>query len=915
MPGESFFRKLSWLVRRTTKEADLQEELQFHLEEEAESQIDRGRSPADARLAARRDLGNLARVQEETRAAWSWTPIEHLMQDTRYALRTMAANKTFSALAILSLALGIGANTAIFSFMDAILLRSLPVAHPEWLVTLSWRTNGNESHGLNFHDDSFLRPKEGFGGSALAYPALEMFARNDAIFSNVFGYQSAGDLHLRVGNQAQIANTEYVTGNYFQSLGIPPAAGRLIIVDDDRTAAPPVAVVSFALSQRRFGSAAGAVNQPILINNLPFTIVGVAPPEFFGADPGALPEIYVPAHAFLQLHSDGAHTAGVWFTDPDIEWMIAMARLRPGVTIAQAQAAMSPQFSEWMRTVNTARNRADLPKLVLRDGSGGLSGVRLRYSKPLLILLTLVALILALACANIANLLLARATARRREIAVRISIGAGRLRVIRQLLTESVLLASIGALLGIAFAVWGIHFLTQLLSAGSENFTLHAEVNWHLLAVVAALSMVTGILFGLAPALQSTRVDLMPALKESRTAATSSHSARRFSLSRALMVTQIAISLVILVAAGLFVRTLSSLESIDLGFNRESVLTFKLNARQAGHTDPEISTFYRNLQERFAAIPGVRNASFSDLALVGGRMFTGVSVNGAEPRTGLMVSVGSGFFTTMQAPILLGREIQPHDMTGSHLVAVINQVFATRNFGDRNPLGQILTAPNGCATCVFEIVGVSGNALVGRDVLDKPRPTVFVPYTANLWGPMQTMIYELRTAGNPLGYVRTVRELIHEADPRLPVSEIQTQSALIDATINREVVFARLCTGFALLALTIACVGLYGAMSYTVARRTGEIGIRMALGAPRSSVLWMVLREVLLLAAAGLVISSPAALFGTRLLKSFLYETQPNDPITMTVAAVSLIVAATAAGYLPAHKASRIDPTVALRHE
>jgi hypothetical protein len=280
-----------------------------------------------------------------------------------------------------------------------------------------------------------------------------------------------------------------------------------------------------------------------------------------------------------------------------------------------------------------------------------------------------------------------------------------------------------------------------------------------------------------------------------------------------------------------------------------------------------------------------------------------------------MVSVGSGFFTTMEAPILVGREIEPRDLANSHLVAVVNQVFAKTNFGDRNPLGQILTGPQDCATCAFEIVGVSGNALVGRDVRDKPGPTVFVPYTANLWGPLQTMIYELRTAGSPLGYVRTVRELIHETDPRLPVSEIQTQSALIDATINREVVFARLSTGFALLALAIACVGLYGAMSYNVARRTGEIGIRMALGAPRSRVVWMVLREVLLLVVAGLVIGIPAALFGTKLLKSSLYAAQPNGPISLTVAAVSLVVAATLAGYVPARKASRIDPTVALRCE
>jgi macrolide transport system ATP-binding/permease protein len=910
----SFFRKLTWLTRRPGKEAELQEELQFHLDEETEERAGGALDAAQARLAARRDLGNLTRVQEDTRAAWSWAFVEQLLQDIRYAVRSMGAHPTFSALAILSLALGIGANTAIFSFMDSILLRSLPVPNPESLVTLSWRMNSREMHGMNRHDDSFLDRDAGFGGSIFAYPALEMFRKNDSIFSTVFGYQGAGDLHLAIGNQAEIANTEYVTGDYFKGLGIPPAAGRLIMADDDRAGAPSVAVISSALSQRYFGGAANAAGQPIRIDNLPFIVIGVVPVEFFGADPGLLPDVYVPMHANLLLEGDQYHyPASASYTDPNYEWVITMARLRPGVSRTQAQAVLSPQFSEWMRTVNTERTRSDLPTLLVRDGRAGLSGLRQQYSKPLFILLAVVALILAIACANIANLLLARAAARRREIAVRLSIGAGRWRVVRQLLTESIMLASIGGVIGIAFALWGIRFLTALLANGREDFTLHADLNWHVLIVAAGLALLTGTLFGLAPALQSTRVDLLPALKESRAAGTRSHGRRRLTLSRALMVAQMAISLVILVAAGLFVRSLSHLESIQLGFNRENVLTFRLNASRAGHPDSEVPAFYNHLRARFAAIPGVRSASLSDMPLLGGRVFAPVSAAGGQPKTSFIWAVGADFFTTMQIPILLGREIQARDMSRSHLAAVVNQEFAQKNFAGANPLGQFLNLPEDCPQCAIEIVGVSGDVLIGRDVRDERGPTVFLPFTT--WGRVEGMAFELRTAGDPLTYVRTVRELVRQADPRLPVSEIRTQRALIDGTMNREVVFARLCTGFGLLALAIACIGLYGAMSYNVARRTAEIGIRMALGAERGRVVWMVLREVLLLAAAGLAISIPAALFATKLLGSFLFETKPNDPVSLVVAAASLVTAAALAGFLPARNASRIDPMSALRHE
>jgi macrolide transport system ATP-binding/permease protein len=911
---KAFFRKLAWLARRRDKEAELRAELEFHLDEEAEERMPEGEAPAEARLAARREIGNVTRVAEETRAAWGWPAAEEFAQDLRYAWRTMASSKSFSALAILSLALGIGANTAIFSFMESILLRPLPVGNPERLVILSFRTNENEVHGMNMHDDSFLPAKTGFSDSVFSYPAVAMFQSNDRLFSDVFGYQSAGDLHLAIGDRAEIARTEYVTGNYFRALGVRPAAGRLIAGEDDRAGNSAVAVISYALSRRRFGSAENVLGKSVWINQHPFAVVGVAPPEFFGADPAMAPDVYVPIHAAQTLAGDGF--AQQSFNDPNTEWVVTMARLRPRVSRAQAQAVLAPQFAEWMRTVNTARNRADLPRLIVRDGSGGLNGLRYQYSRPLMILLTLAGLILILACANIANLLLARATARRREIAVRLGIGAGRSRLIRQLLTESVVLASAGGAMGILLAVWGIRFLTALIGNGQENFTLHANLNWHVLGAAAGLAIATGLIFGLAPAMQATRVDLLPALKESRIGGGTARGSGIWSTSRGLLVLQMALSVVILVAAGLFVRTVNKLQAVPLGFNRENVLTFSLNAGQAGHHGAEAFDFYGKLRDQLTGIPGVRSASFSDLRLVGGRMFTGVSVEGDKPRGSLVLSVGPDFLTTMQIPLRLGRELGPHDMTHSPMTAMVNQEFVKRRLGGRNPIGKFVSFGSAsCGKCSAEIIGVSGNAMVGRGVTDEFRPVVYVPYTMNVWGDLGDLYFELRTAGNPKALAGTVRELVRQADPRLPVADMQTQRAIIDATMNRQLIFARLCSGFAVLALLIACVGLYGSMSYNVARRTGEIGIRMALGAPKRSVIWMVLGEVLLLASLGLAVSIPAALAGSKLLKSFLYQTEPHDPVTIAVAAASLLSAAILAGYLPARSAANIDPMSALRHE
>ena len=857
---------------------------------------------------------------------WRWT--EQIVQDLRYALRVTAANPAFTAMAALSLALGIGANTAIYSFMDAILMRSLPVAHPESLAVVLFHSRefAPVIHGYN--GSNFKDPKFGLVSFNFPYPAFERLRAGNSVCSSVFAFQEGGTFNLLIHGQADLAWGQYVSGEYFSGLGVPPAAGRMVDANDDRSGAPALAVLSYGYAQKRFGGAAAAVGQSILINNVPFTVMGVAAPEFFGVNPQTPSHVFLPMHAYAWLQrTPTTGNPDQRYIDTNFYWVQMMARLRPGVTMAQAQAALAGIFQPFVAgTAVNDKERSDLPILHLQEGASGLDFLRRRYSKPLYVLMTMVALILAIACANIANLLLARATARRREMAVRLSLGAGRMRVVRQLLTESLLLASLGGLLGVLFAKWGIRFLTLLIANGQENFTLNASLNWNVLGVTIALSLGTGLLFGLAPAIQATGIDLTPSLKQSRAGEPGVRIQRSFlpwiglriSLSRILVVSQIAISLLLLVAAGLFVRTLSNLHSIDLGFNREHLLLFGVNAQQAGYTGDKLGRFYESLQTRFGTLPGVRSASQSNFALVSGSMWsTSLKIAGASPdkkESIPYIMVGPGFLGTMQIPILLGRDIDARDKDGAPLVAVVNEKFVKTYFGNEQPIGRHFGMGGGKApTLDIEIVGVAKNARYNSLKLDF-MPVAYVPYQQNLKSISQ-MIFELRTAGDPFSLTNSVREVVRQADARIPVSSVGTQALQIDQTIGQELTFARLCSCFAILAVLIACVGLYGTMAYTVARRTSEIGIRMALGAKRPGVVWMVLREVLALAAVGLAIGLPVAFGTSRFVKSFLFGMQPNDLPAMAGAAAILLAAALAAGYGPARRASRIDPMVALRQE
>jgi len=895
-------------------EADLAREISAHLTLLEDEYLREGMSPEDARRAARLAYGGVEQTKQLHRDERSFQGLSQILKDTRFAFRQLRKSPGFAATVILILGLGIGANIAIYSFMESILLRSLRVADPESLVVLNWHSRppqeGNQEsvhvmHGVQ--GMAWPGDKGAMVSGMFPYGAYETLREENPAFSTLFGYFNGLNHNLAIRGQATSASTEYVTGEYFRGLAVSPAAGRLIDSEDDRPGAAAVAVVGFAASQR-FGGPSSAIGQPVLVDNVPFTVIGVAPPEFFGVDPAIAPDLYLPLHANLLV--DGAQAARM-YPDGNFYWIEMMGRLRPGVSMAQAQAILAPRFHRWVAATATSDGeRAKLPALTLNPGAAGLGSLRRKYSKPLYLLLMMVGLILAITCANIANLLLARAAARRRELAVRLSLGAGRFRIVRQLLTESVVVASLGGAAGVLFATWGVQALTLLLSNGQENFTLHTELNWNALGVTAALSVVCGLSFGLFPALQSARPDVMPALKDG------CGGGPRHRAQHVLVVAQIAASFLVLVAAGLFVRTLNKLHSVELGYARENILLFSLNARQAGHHDPEMANFYADLRRRFESIAGVSSATLSQSSIINagraGQPIRGPMKIGAVAIEGARVlAAGPRFPTTMQIPILAGREIDDRDQPGSTPVAVISERLARTYFENENPVGRRITLPDEKRD--LEIIGVSGNLRYGGlKNEEESAMTVFV--AVSQFSP-DRVTYALRTAGDPLKYVKSVHEIVREADSSLPVTNVVTQAAEIDRTISQEVMFAKLCTGFAVLALLIACVGLYGTMSYSVERQVGEIGIRMALGAQRGAVVWMVLRRVLLLAALALAISVPAVLSMSQLVKSFLFETQPNDPVILALACVVLVSSAILGGYAPARRASRVDPLVALRHE
>lgn len=909
-----FWRRLEWWLRGRRKEDELREELEFHLAEEAEERQAAGQRADEARWAAQRELGNEARLREEARALWTYRPLDELSQDIRFAWRTLLKHRAVSVFATLSLALGIGANTAIYSFMDAILLRSLPVGDPASLVVMTWNSKPIEAGRASstsvmdsMWGSTYRDATGGVEGRIFPFPAFDLLQQaSEPVLSSIFARFPGDKVTVQAQGEAELTAAEYVTGDFFHGIELAVAAGRPLLADDDRAAAPPVAVVGNGFASRRFGAASNAVGQQVQINNVPFTIVGVTPEGFDGIDPGVITSVYLPMQSGRLFDRD----ANERFADPNYYWAGIMGRLRPGVTRAQAEAVLAGAFAPWVASTATAEvEKANLPVLRLDEGAGGLDTLRRKYSKPLYLLLAMVGLILAIACANTANLLLARATTRQREIAVRLSIGAGRFRLIRQLLTESLVLSTISGLLGIAIAVAGARMLSLLLANSGDGLAINAGLNWRVLAGTVALSTICGLLIGLAPAIQSTHPALVPALKETARLP-------RYRLRQTLVVGQLAVLMLLLIGAGLFVRTLANLQSIPVGFNSDNLLLFEINAPQAGYPEATASAFYADLRGRLMELPGIRAATLSHSSLMRAGRSHPVYVDGVMAEGTRFMQTGPGFFSTLQIPMLQGREIDERDRAGSLPVAVISAQFARTFMPNQNPIGRTLTVggPAFARHLEVEVVGVAATTRYGPLKRANP-PVIYVPVSQLPIAQVREMVYAVRTDGDPLRHLPAIRQIVQDADARIPVTRVTTQVAEIDQTINQEIVLARLGTAFALLALLIASIGLYGTMSYGVARRTKEIGIRMALGARRGGVVWMVMREVLVLTVIGLAISMPLARGTSKFVDSFLFDVKPHDPIAIGIALATLLAAALLAGYAPARRAARIDPATTLRAE
>ena len=936
-----FFHKLSLryrsLFKRNGVEQELTDELRFHLEKLIEQNVARGMPPAQARYAALREMGGLEQIKEECRDMRRVNFVANLIQDLRYGLRMLAKSPGFTAVVILSLALGIGANTAIFSLIDAVMLKSLPVRQPEQLVLLNWVSKG-QSYVIQDYDGSSWADSKGRDvGTSFSYPIYRAIrARNNA-FSDVLAFADADQqLNLNVGGTSALAKGQYVSGNYFSTLGVGAAAGRTIINSDDEANAAPAAVISYAYWTSRFGRDPSVVGKMVVLNGVPFTLVGVAAPEFFGLQAGRPTDAWMPLATHMQVDPSWSR----WlpkgesiFSVRTEWWVLMMGRLKPGVTSEQASAALDVivrQEAAGIEPPPPGHRRRDmtlqLPIVELEPASGGLDELRRQFSQPLFVLMGLVGLVLLIACANVANLLLARAEWRQKEIAVRLALGAGRRRLIRQLLTESIMLAAAGGACGVVLAYWGSGLLLRFMSSGGDRLQLSVSPDLKVLGFTALVSLLTGIFFGLAPALRGTRLDLTPALKEGagRVAGAGPSGGRmRPKLGKALVVAQSAMSLMLLVGAGLFVRTLRNLMTEGLGFDRSNLLLFGIDASRAGYKGQRLADFYLEMQHRIEAIPGVRSATMSRHFLVNdGQGGEGVTIEGYVPtpdeaHPGGAIDtythyVGSRFFETLGIPLLLGRTIQDSDTGEAPRVGVVNEAFAKRYLGASSPVGQQFRFGSSDPLDIT-IVGVVGDATYG-DMRKEPPPTVYVPFDQHL-GIVDWQNVEVRTARDPMSLVNAVRRTIQDLDRNVPMHDVLTETEQIDQATFQERLFARLSSFFALLALTLACVGLYGTLSYAVARRTNEIGIRMAIGAERSSIVRMVLREALLLALLGIAIGIPAALGASRLIAIMLYGLKPTDPFTLAAATLLMIGVAALAGYLPARRAANVDPMVALRYE
>jgi predicted permease len=920
------WRRLLFYMRRDRFDRELEEEMRFHLEMKAQENAEAGINPEEARYAARRQFGNQTLLQEVSRNMWAVRSIEALFQDLRFGMRMLLKNPSFTVVTVITLALGIGANTAIFSLINTALLKTLPVKDPQRLVF--FMVAGPQGMGTGF-----------------SYPLLQQFNQNNHSFTGIIAASTPSRMRMAepgTGGQVELAQAGRVSGNFFSELGVSAVAGRTLTeADDDPAGGQPVAVISYNYWKRRFGLDPGVIGRKITLDDFPFTIVGVAPPGFFGIEVGSNTDLWWPIRMTPQVIPGDQS-----LNDSDHRWLYLMARLKPDVSVERAQAEMNAVFRQQLNEIATERLAGLTPaqrrnyferNIKLEAGGAGFTWLREQVKQPLLILLAVVGLVLFIACLNVANLLLARAATRRKEIAVRLALGAGRFRLIRQLLTESLLLAALGGAMGLLLAQWGARLLLAYLPQ-EQTTTFDLTPDAQVLAFTLAVSLLTSLLFGLAPALGATRLDLISSLKD----AVGAKAARaRLTPQKLLIVTQVTLSLFLLVGAGLFVRSLRNLNSVDAGFDRQNVMLFSLNT-PSGYTPAQRVNLYQQALERLESLPGASAASLASFSLLSGSgINSNIVVEGYANRPDEDMDchrlwVGPKYFATMGIPLLQGRDFSPQELQpqgglpaeqptenetpqpspapSAPMAAVINQTMARYFFRNENPLGRRFRVQNGPLRDVpIEVIGVIKDAKYYNLREQTPRAYYLSFFQRPQEEEAATIL--LRSFADPASASTAIQRAVREIAPQAQVVNLRTMNEVVNRSLMQERFVAQLGGFFSLFALLLAAIGLYGLMSYATARRAREIGIRIALGARRADVIRLVLREAMSLVGVGIVIGLGAAFAGARLVESMLFGLGPNDPLTIALAALLMLIVAALACWIPVRRATKVNPMTVLRSE